>query len=62
DALYLQQQNYSLEALSRRDAREDPFASTGKTALAQPPDGASDGNPAYISAVSIRTPATAITP
>ncbi|EOA0996895.1 phage portal protein, partial [Escherichia coli] len=33
-------------ALSRRDAREDPFASTGKTALAQPPDGASDGNKA----------------
>ncbi|STJ18338.1 portal protein [Escherichia coli] len=30
DALYLQQQNYSLEALSRRDAREDPFASSGK--------------------------------
>lgn len=26
DALYMQQQNYSLEALSRRDAREDPFA------------------------------------
>ncbi|EOQ1117289.1 phage portal protein, partial [Escherichia coli] len=48
DALYLQQQNYSLEALSRRDAREDPFASTGKTALAQPPDGASDGNKAII--------------
>ncbi len=46
DALYLQQQNYSLEALSRRDAREDPFALTGKTALAQPPDGASDGNKA----------------
>ncbi|HFO6667197.1 TPA: phage portal protein [Escherichia coli] len=46
DALYLQQQNYSLEALSRRDAREDPFASAGKTALAQPPDGASDGNKA----------------
>ncbi|HHY8150504.1 TPA: phage portal protein, partial [Escherichia coli] len=46
DALYLQQQNYSLEALSRRDAREDPFASTGKTASAQPPDGASDGNKA----------------
>ncbi|EEV0452448.1 phage portal protein [Escherichia coli] len=46
DALYLQQQNYSLEALSRRDAREDPFALTGQTALAQPPDGASDGNKA----------------
>lgn len=28
DALYLQQQNYSLEALARRDASEDPFAKT----------------------------------
>ncbi|EGZ0791766.1 phage portal protein, partial [Escherichia coli] len=46
DALYLQQQNYSLEALSRRDAREDPFASAGKTVSAQLPDGASDGNKA----------------
>lgn len=26
DTPYLQQQNYSIEALSRRDAREDPFA------------------------------------
>lgn len=26
DALYLQQQNFSLEALAKRDAREDPFA------------------------------------
>ncbi len=25
DAIYLQQQNYSLEALARRDAQEDPF-------------------------------------
>ncbi|HDI9807147.1 TPA: phage portal protein, partial [Escherichia coli] len=46
DALYLQQQNYSLEALSRRDAREDPFASAGKTVSSQLPDGASDGNKA----------------
>lgn len=46
DALYLQQQNYSLEALSRRDAREDPFASSGKTVSAQPPDGASAGKKA----------------
>lgn len=28
DALYLQQQNFSLEALSRRDAQEDPFSKT----------------------------------
>jgi HK97 family phage portal protein len=26
DSLYLQEQNYSLEALAKRDAREDPFA------------------------------------
>jgi len=31
DAVYLQQQNFSLEALAKRDAREDPFA-TGKDA------------------------------
>lgn len=28
DAVYLQQQNYSLEALARRDAQPDPFAET----------------------------------
>lgn len=33
DALYLQQQNYSLEALAKRDAKEDPFS----TAKAPPP-------------------------
>lgn len=27
---YLQQQNYSLEALSKRDAKDDPFAKAGK--------------------------------
>lgn len=46
DALYLQQQNYSLEALSRRDAREDPFASSGKTASVPQAVAASDGNKA----------------
>ncbi|EFG1295793.1 phage portal protein, partial [Escherichia coli] len=46
DALYLQQQNYSLEALSRRDAREDPFASSGKTSSGTRQEGASDGNKA----------------
>lgn len=34
DKPYLQQQNYSLEALSRRDAQDDPFAS--KTPAAKP--------------------------
>ena len=37
DALYLQQQNFSLEALARRDASEDPFAKSG-TISTQPDD------------------------
>lgn len=42
DALYLQQQNYSLEALEKRDAKEDPFstgaaAALGSGAAALPP-------------------------
>ena len=37
DTPYLQQQNYSLEALNKRDAKADPFASTPKTpALPKP--------------------------
>lgn len=36
DALYLQQQNYSLEALSRRDASDDPF---GKASANTSPEG-----------------------
>ncbi|EEY6959631.1 phage portal protein, partial [Escherichia coli] len=35
-----------LEALSRRDAREDPFASSGKTASVPQAVVASDGNKA----------------
>lgn len=31
DALYLQQQNFSLEALARRDASDDPFAKTASS-------------------------------
>lgn len=37
DTIYLQQQNYSIEALSRRDAQADPFA-TGSPTIAAPPD------------------------
>lgn len=37
DTIYLQQQNYSIEALSRRDAQADPFA-TGSTTIATPVD------------------------
>jgi HK97 family phage portal protein len=33
DSIYMQQQNYSLEALAKRDAQEDPF---GKTASSSP--------------------------
>ncbi|AHE51677.1 phage portal protein [Sphingomonas sanxanigenens] len=39
-AVYLQQQNYSLAALARRDAREDPFATApAANAPAEPEDG-----------------------
>lgn len=40
DTVYLQQQNFSLEALAKRDAQDDPFA-TSKTAPA--PAASSDG-------------------
>lgn len=36
NSVYMQQQNYSLAALAKRDAREDPFASAGETAPAAP--------------------------
>jgi HK97 family phage portal protein len=39
DAVYLQQQNYSLEALAKRDAKDDPFASASRA-------GAAAGTPA----------------
>jgi phage portal protein BeeE len=32
DELYMQQQNYSLAALAKRDAKDDPFAKAGATA------------------------------
>jgi phage portal protein BeeE len=34
---YLQQQNYSLEALAKRDAQEDPFKTNAPVAPAAPP-------------------------
>lgn len=37
DAVYLQQQNYSLAALAKRDAREDPFAPAKPPAPPTPP-------------------------
>jgi len=36
DTAYMQQQNYSLEALNKRDAKEDPFATDKPAALPAP--------------------------
>lgn len=38
DAVYLQQQNFSIEALAKRDAKDDPFATPGATADPEPSD------------------------
>jgi len=43
DQVYLQQQNYSLAALAKRDARGDPFAS-GSAAPPSPPTAPSDAD------------------
>jgi hypothetical protein len=40
DTVYLQQQNFSLEALAKRDAQEDPFARTS----AKVPESAVEGD------------------
>jgi phage portal protein BeeE len=37
DSVFLQQQNYSLEALAKRDAQADPFASRAPSAPPPPP-------------------------
>lgn len=37
DTVYLQQQNYSLEALNKRDQRDDPFAKAGASTNSTPP-------------------------
>jgi hypothetical protein len=37
DELYLQQQNFSLSALAKRDAKPDPFAKTPSEAPASTP-------------------------
>jgi HK97 family phage portal protein len=36
DTVYMQEQNYSLEALSKRDSREDPFAKSDSTTSTTP--------------------------
>jgi len=42
DSVYLQQQNYSLEALAKRDAKEDPFATAAAPEQTEPPDDPAD--------------------
>jgi HK97 family phage portal protein len=42
DTVYRQQQDYSLAALSKRDAKEDPFAKSGAAAAADEPAPAGD--------------------
>jgi phage portal protein BeeE len=37
NTVYLQQQNYSLDALAKRDARPDPFSTSGNTDPAPAP-------------------------
>lgn len=49
DAVYLQEQNYSLEALAKRDAQADPF-STGADAPVDPPAPANDDTEARAAA------------
>lgn len=46
DQAFLQQQNFSLEALAKRDAKEDPFASGSGTAPAQPDPTEPEAEPA----------------
>lgn len=44
DALYMQQQNYSLEALAKRDQGDDPFGTAKATPTAANDDDSSEGN------------------
>lgn len=46
DSPYLQQQNYSLEALAKRDARPDPFSTSGTEPVVPDEDPADPGNKA----------------
>lgn len=42
DSVYRQQQDYSLEALAKRDARDDPFATGKEASFSAPPPAAND--------------------
>lgn len=50
DAVYLQQQNYSLPALAKRDAKDDPFGTAKPAAPAPTPDPAANDNAAEAAA------------
>lgn len=52
DEVYLQQQNYSLSALAKRDAKEDPFASSSKDSASAPAatDADNDNSPEAVAA------------
>jgi phage portal protein BeeE len=54
NAVYLQQQNFSLPALAKRDAQDDPFGKTAPTAppVAPAADPAANDNPAAAKAMS----------
>jgi len=54
DTVYLQQQNYSIEALARRDAKEDPFASAAPATPAPAADPANDDSTPAADAASIK--------
>ncbi|PPC63917.1 phage portal protein [Pantoea sp. ICBG 1758] len=45
DTPYLQQQNYSLEALAKRDAQDNPFSSSSGSSSINSDDDSSDNNP-----------------
>lgn len=45
DTVYLQQQNFSIEALAKRDAKADPFETGGKSETAPTPDPAPEPDP-----------------
>lgn len=50
DTAYLQQQNYSLEALGKRDAKEDPFGTTPAPVEPAAPDDSEDDDDANMRA------------
>lgn len=52
DSVYLQQQNFSIEALAKRDAKEDPFETTPKPAPTPPKEGAANDDDAGLEAVA----------